>query len=461
MLDLVTGGSSRDCAGVSRRDFLRIGTLGLGGLSLPRLLAARDGGFVRDRSVVLLFLSGGASHIETFDPKMDAPAGVRSMTGSVATSLPGVRFGGTFPRLAALAHRMAVVRTFQHPVADHEKAIVHVLTGGTDPAGSGKEGHSLSSIYSRLRGANHPEKGTPTSTLLTDEEVDPQYRNERERVRKGSLPGSFGAAFAPFDPGAKSQALSDMTLRVPPERLNGRRELLDALDGLRRDVDASGTLDAVDKYEQQAVDVLLRGAGAAFDVAKEDPKLLRRYDTSRIRIGKKEFRPSTLGRQMLLARRLCESGCGFVTVHSAGWDMHADGNNPGIVSGMEMLGTTLDIAVSAFLEDVQARGLSEKILLVVTGDFGRTPKVNRNGGRDHWSRLGTLAFSGGGLQMGQVVGDSDPGAAEPAGDPVTPADLRATILHSLFDLGELRVRRGLPRGLQTILEEGRPIPGLV
>jgi uncharacterized protein (DUF1501 family) len=217
----------------------------------------------------------------------------------------------------------------------------------------------------------------------------------------------------------------------------------------------------MDRYEQQAVEVLLRGASAAFDLSKEDPKLVRRYDTRHVKVGKKEFRPSTLGRQMLLARRLCESGCGFVTVHSAGWDMHADGNNPGIESGMEMLGTTVDIAVSAFLEDVEARGLSERILLVITGDFGRTPKINKKGGRDHWSRLGTLAFAGGGLRMGQVVGESDRTASEPATEPVTPAAMMSTILHTLFDVGQLRLQPGVPRDLLGLIERTPPIAELV
>jgi len=446
--------------GPSRRDFLRIGAFGLGGLALPRLLAAREEGFVRDRSVVLLFLSGGASHIETFDPKMEAPSEFRSMTGEVPTSLPGVTFGGSFPRLAKLAHRMAVVRSFQHPIGDHEKAIVHVLTGGTDSAGQLKEGYSIGSVTSKLRGANHPEKGTPTYSLLTDDEVDPQYRNERERVRRGSHAGALGALASPFEPAGKSQALSDMSLRVPAERLEDRQELLRQLDRLEREIDQGGAIGAMDRYERQAVEVLLRGAGEAFDLSKEDPRLLKRYDTGRIKVGKKEFRPSTLGRQMLLARRLCESGCGFVTVHSAGWDMHADGNNPGIESGMEMLGTTVDIAVSAFLEDVAARGLSEKILLVVTGDFGRTPRINKKGGRDHWAKLGTLAFAGGGLRMGQVVGESDRTASEPATTPIGPAQMMSTILHTLFDVGRLRLESGVPRELLTLVETP-PIAELV
>jgi uncharacterized protein (DUF1501 family) len=164
---------------------------------------------------------------------------------------------------------------------------------------------------------------------------------------------------------------------------------------------------------------------------------------------------------MLLARRLCEAGCGFVTVQSAGWDMHADVNNPDMKSGMEMLGPTLDQAASAFLEDVEARGLSEKILLVITGDFGRTPKLNNRGGRDHWANLGTLAFAGGGLKMGQVIGQSTRDAAEPASDPITPQNMMATIMHALFDLGALRVARGLPGDLVTTFDQALPIRELV
>ena len=200
MLTVVTGGHHRDCQGRTRRDFLRVGALGLGGLTLSGLLAARAraaaaGGVVKDKSIVLLFLSGGASHIETFDPKMTAPSEVRSVNGELRTSLPGVTFGGSFPRLARLAHRMAVVRSFHHTITNHPKAIRHVLTGGDNPTGA-----SMGSIYMRLRGANHPRTGLPTYATITSQEVDPQYIKERPRVTTASGPGSLGLAYAPFDP---------------------------------------------------------------------------------------------------------------------------------------------------------------------------------------------------------------------------------------------------------------------
>ncbi len=481
MLTLHTGHGTRDCAGQSRRDFLRIGGLGLGALTLPQWLAlsaadAQGGtGFVRDRSVVLLYLSGGASHIETFNPNMDAPLPYRSMTGATATSVPGLSFGGTFTRLAKQAHRMSIVRSFTHSVGDHDKAHAHVLSGGTDEKGDGKLGQSMGAVYGRLAGTSHPKTGLPSFSLLTHDEVDSQYRRELERLLRGSSPGKLGAALAGFEyqetaagTGQKKKAAAkrtgslaeDLQLTLPETRLDDRRALLDSLDRLRRNVDASGQMAAADKFHQQAFDLITGSAAEALDLSREDKSVLAGYDTSKIQIGHKTFRKSTLGRQMLVARRLVEAGCGFITVHSAGWDMHADGNNPGIQKGFAMLGTSLDIAVSAFLEDLAARGLSEKVLLVITGDFGRTPRINKTGGRDHWARLGTLAFAGGGLPGGAVIGAADRQNGEPADSPVTPRAMLGTIFHRLFDVGQLRVARGLPRELVQLVEGAEPIRGL-
>lgn len=473
MLTLLDHCDHPSCDRLSRRDFVQAGTLALGGLTLPWLLeqqtalaettsSSSSGGpsFVRDKSIVLLFLSGGASHIETFNPNMDAPAPYSSMTGEVTASVPGVTFGGTFPMLAKHAHEMAVVRSFQHPITDHVAAIVHVLTGGTDPVGKRKTGFSMGSICSRLAGANHPRTGMPSFTLLNTDEVDPQYRNERTRVENGSEPNSLGAAFGPFNPSGKSDAVRNMRLNVPRGRLDNRRELLVSLDQLKSEVDELQVLDSADRFTQQAFDVILGSAAEAFDLSRENRRLFERYDTSHIQVGKKLFRPSLLGQHMLTARRLVESGCRFVTVHSAGWDMHADGNNPGIVAGMEMLGRSVDQAVSAFLEDVAARGLSDKILLIITGDFGRTPKINKNGGRDHWSNLSTLAFAGGGWKMGQVIGQSARKNDVPQSEPLTTSHLLGTVMHTLFDVPALRLARGVPRELMTLVEQAVPVPGL-
>ena len=465
MLTVFSGNKSKNCDGVSRRDFLSAGSLALGSLTLPQLLATRsalgsDHPYVRDRSVVLLYLSGGGSHIETFDPKMDAPAEIRSVTGSVQTTRPGVHYGGTFPQLANHAHELSIVRSFKHPIGGHEQAHVHVLTGGTDPKGDGKTGFSMGSLASRLRGANHPETGMPSFTLLTEPEIDGQYRKELGRVRKGSRPGVLGLPYSPFEPGAGGHAVENMTLHLPSDRFGDRRALLSSLDLWQRRVERLTTVSGTNKFNEQAVNLLAGGAAKAMDLSTEDPQLVERYDTSDTQIGFKKFRASTLGKQMLMARRLCEAGCGFVTVHSAGWDMHADGNNPGMQVGMEMLGRTMDKAVSTFLDDVKQRGLSDKILLVITGDFGRTPRVNKKGGRAHWARLCTLAFAGGGIQPGQIIGKSSRDGGEPATTPYNASHLMATIMHSRFDMGELRLESQFPRELMQMLEDTPPIQEL-
>ncbi len=466
MLTVYSSTGSTNCQGIARRDFLRAGALSLGGWSLVDLLrtqaaAADSGSIVRDKAVVVLFLSGGASHIETFDPKLSAPSEIRSMTGETTTSLPGVTYGGTFTRLAARAHRLSIVRSFQHPINEHVAAISHVLTAGTDRTGKGSEGFSMGALYSRFRGTNHPTTGLPTFSLLTADEVDRQYSSEKGRVQQGSAPRVLGQAYAPFDIAGKSDAVKNMRLNLSPERLDDRRQLLAGLDRVNRAIDTSGAMDSLDRFQQQAVNVVLGSASQAFDLKREDPRLIEKYDTSDIRIGHNKYRASTLGHQFLLSRRLIEAGCGFVTIHSAGWDMHADGNNPGILDGMDRLGVSVDQAVSVFLDDLAERGLSEKVLLVITGDFGRTPRINKRGGRDHWANLCTLAFAGGGLKMGQVVGQSAKNADVPGTDPVTPGNLLGTVMHQLFDVSALRLKPGVPRDVVKAVEDAQPISALI
>ncbi|MDA1015859.1 MAG: DUF1501 domain-containing protein [Planctomycetota bacterium] len=480
MLTIEFGTGNRDCSGMPRRDFLRIGSLSLGGLSLPGLLATqadaagRKHGYFKDKSVVLLYLSGGASQIETFDPKMTAPDGIRSATGEVKTSLPGVTFGGTFPLLAKLAGRMAIVRSHAHSVGSHEQAHVHVLSGGTDPRGTQQKGFSIGSCFARLRGTNHERTGLPTYVGLNEQEVDGQYLKEIGRFNKGSWPGELGQSFGPFvhqvgwsdenlaNGGVKqtNPIAANMRLNIAKSDLDNRLKLLKSIDSFNRKLDAGGTMAALDEFSAQAVTVLLGNATQALDFQHEDRKTIARYDTSDMRIGHKKFRPSTLGKQMLVARRLCEAGAGFVSVHSAGWDMHADKNNPGVVKGMNMLGPTLDRSVSAFLEDVENRGLCEKILLVIVGDFGRSPKIDKNGGRGHWAKLCPLVFAGGGLRMGQVIGESNAKAEVPATAPISPTDMMATVLHALFDVGEMRLDSSVPRNISQHIERGRRIEEL-
>jgi hypothetical protein len=217
----------------------------------------------------------------------------------------------------------------------------------------------------------------------------------------------------------------------------------------------------IETFEQQALGLLLGKSRGAFDLSGEDPRLVERYDTSRFRAGITRERPSTLGHQLLLARRLCEAGCGFITIHNPGWDMHGGDTQMNMPDGMARLGRPLDHAVSVFLEDVAERGLSDKILLIITGEFGRTPLVKANGGRDHWPRLSTLAFAGGGLRMGQVIGRSTSKAEEPQSDPVTIDHLFATVMHVLLDVPALTAQPDVPRDLASLLVRSRPIAELV
>jgi hypothetical protein len=452
---------------LNRRAFLRVGSLALGGLSLPGLLAARAATsrpLLTDRSVIFLFLHGGPSQTETFDPKMTAPAGVRSATGELATTLPGLTFGGTFPRLAALAHRLTVVRSFVPGDANHDiKPVVARDTFGAN----------LGSVYARVAGSNRPGTGMPTNVALFPRAVDADAQPGNMNFGKFGSTGPFGGACAPFDPAGGGQLQKDMQLTVPLGRLDERRRLLAELDRARAALEEAGAHDGADRVREQAFSTILGGVAEAFHLAREDPRTVARYDTAPLvrpeNINKKwrNYRnyvdnARSLGKLLLLARRLCERGCGFVTVTTNFvWDMHADVNNAGVAEGMRYMGLPLDHAVSAFLEDVEARGLADKILLVVCGEMGRTPRINKNGGRDHWGNLGPLLLAGGGLNMGRVVGQSNRDAGEPQSYPVRIPNLLATVLHTLLDVGELRIVPGVPREIAQTMTGWEPIPGLL
>ncbi len=453
----------------SRRSFLRAGSLSLGGLSLPGLLAARHaaaqaGGPLRDKSVIFLFMHGGPPQTETFDPKMSAPSGVRSVTGEVRTSIPGVTFGSTFQKLAARAKQLSVVRSFVTGNANHDlKPLVCEETLKAN----------LGSLYARIAGANHPGSGMPTNVALYPNAVDASTRTTTQEFGRFESSGLLGSVYAPFVPGAGGHAQKDMTLAIPRDRLDHRRELLEQLDSLQRSVDASGGLEGADRFRQQAYSVLLGSVADAFDLSKEDPRTVERYDTGGLIrhdaistkwANHKNYldHVKSLGKLLLMARRLCEGGCGFVTVTTNFvWDFHADGNNATVEEGLRYVGAPFDHAVSAFLDDVQARGLSERILLVACGEIGRTPKLNARGGRDHWGKLAPLLLAGGGLQMGRVIGESSADASEPAGQAVTPSQLVSTILHTLADPAQVRLMSGLSPDLLRVATENEPIRGLV
>ena len=453
----------------SRRDFLTVGTAGVGGLSLASLLAIRAGAAelsdaVRDRSVVFLNLQGGPTQFETFDPNMQAPSEIRSITGQIPTSLPGVTFGGTLPRLARLADRMAIVRSYRHGISSHGPAAHHVMAGG-NPSGA-----MMGAIYSTAAGLSNPRSGLPRNVLVTAAAAGEKYKDLYKSVSRVSQTGTLSPIHKPFDLGAGGTLLDNMTLRLDQARLDDRRQLLESLDALKRKLDRTRILEGASRFEQQAFDVLARGVATAFDLSQEDPRLLERYDTGAFEPGDgvrtrneyaKQFSPVALGRQMLLARRLCEAGCGFVTVTCGGWDMHGGGKEFTMADGIASLTPAIDKGVSAFIEDVESRGLGDQILLVITGEFGRTPRINKNGGRDHWGNLCPVVFVGGGLPMGQVIGQSTRDGGEPATDPISSGNILATLMHSLFDVSELRLVSGIPKDVESLILGGTPIPQLI
>ena len=344
---------------------------------------------------------------------------------------------------------------------------MHVAAGGN------ATGACMGALYSVIAGLANPDTGMPLNTIVTPRSIEEKYKSFNVVPPRVTDTGSLSETHKPFDPAGGGYLLDDMKLSIPQGRFDDRLELVASLDKLRRQAEASEKVRGASAFQQQAVDAILGQAADAFDWRREDPKLVERYDTSAFTVPEsviaqrgdrgnlvRNHSPVALGQQMMLARRLCEAGCRFVTVPSPGWDMHGS-HEYAIVDGMPILGPALDKAVSAFIEDVEDRGLTEKILLVITGEFGRTPKINKNGGRDHWGNLCPLVFYGGGLKTGQVVGASDRQGGAPTSTPVTSSHVLGTIMHSLLDVGELRTRVNVPRDVMSAITGSRPIPELI
>ena len=451
-----------------RREFLRVGGLGLGGLSLANMVGgdsmAADAllsSVLKDRSVIFLFLHGGPSQTETFDPKMTAPTGIQSVTGEINTAIPGVTFGSTFPKLANLADKFSVVRSFQTGDGNHD--IKPIVSRHSIDA-------NLGSLYSRIAGTTTPS-GMPSNVALFPRAINPDAQPAVKAFGDFSASGTLGQAYKPFVLGGGGLH-DDMKLNLAANRLEDRRQLIKELDRNRRLLDSSRN-DAIGRIRAQAFETVLGGVSDAFDLSKEDTRTIERYDTAPLvrpdQINRQwnnynnyVDNAQTLGKLMLMARRLCQAGCGFVTVTTNFvWDMHADINNATMHEGMQYMGPPLDHALSAYVEDIEARGLQDKILLVACGEMGRTPKINANGGRDHWGRIAPLFVYGGGLKMGQVIGESTKDAGEPASNPYRIDNLIATIMHSLTDVSQLRLLPNLPNDLLRVTTSSTPISELV
>ena len=422
----------RDSRG-GRRAFLRAGTLGLGGLTLADALRLRAAESARrDAAAILIFLSGGPSQTDTFDPKPDAPEEFRGPFRSIPTALIGVRVGELFPRIARLLDRMTVVRSLHHGDGSHHHSYHWVLTGAY-PRNLHfyvNQRPAVGAVVARFRGPNRP--GLPPYVTIP-------------RAASYGGPAYLGPGYGPFPAGdPNSPAFVVPNLKMPsgvdPARLANRKALLGAFDRMRHDLDTHGTAEGMDTFTRSAFELVLGPAArVAFDLGREDDRLRDRYGRTRV------------GQSCLLARRLVEAGVTFVMVEDyehTEWDLHGTNGGPGVKAGTEIKGPHLDRAVSALVEDLEARGLLGRTLVVAVGEFGRTPRVNPNGGRDHWGRVFSALLAGGGLRHGQVIGASTAKAETPKERPLNPGDLLATVYHAL----------GIDPQATANDPTGRPIP---
>ena len=408
------------CDGISRRSFLQIGGSFVGGLSLPQILQAEAiaGTSNSHKAVIFIFLAGGPPHQDMFDLKPDAPEGIRGEFKPISTSIPGIQIGELFPKIAGMMDKFAVIRSLTGAVNEH---VSHICYSGFSYAEFGREDRPcVGSVVSQLLGPVDPAVPPFVSTA---------------KKTKGGLWGNpgeagfLGPAYRPFTPIGR-----DMTLlepRISLDRLEGRQVLRAGIDAERRRADKHQGLDT---FSQQAFDILTSSKVLKALDLENEPKAIRD------RYGYGSLDPVSDGshrepQHFLAALRLVQAGVRVVTVPFSRWDWHG-GNFKRAREDCPML----DNGVSALVEDIHARGLEKDVTVVVWGEFGRTPKINDNAGRDHWPRASCALLAGGGMHVGQVIGSTDKDAADPKDRPVHYQDVMATVYHNLgFNLEETRV----------------------
>jgi hypothetical protein len=402
--------------GLHRREFLRLGGLGLAGLTLSALLRheAHAANPSRPKSVIYVVLGGGPSHIDSYDLKPDAPAEYRGPFNPISTKLPGVRICELMPRQAGIMDRLALLRGIRSVENDHFLSEVYSglpRTAGQRPA--------FGSVVSRLAGNT---SALPTYVSLDRASTD-QFEFEK--------PYYAGAGHAPFRP--FGSALDDLSPVKSLEQLQDRKQLLSAFDTMRRDLDRNNTLDGLDRFHAQALDMITSSrVRDAFDLSKESDRVIASY-------GKGKYPHQTVkdifydwnGKAFLQARRLVEAGVRVVTLRAAEWDHHSSAQGD-IFAAMRCLLPLLDRSVTALFNDLTDRGLDKDVLVVVLGEFGRTPKIGQPGpGREHWAEAGCALFFGGGLKMGQVIGETDSRAERSRSGSISFQNIIATIYHVL------------------------------
>ncbi len=409
-------GRSGYCDGVSRRGFLKIGALGVGaaGLNLADIYRteAATGSKLRHKSVINIFLGGGPPHQDMWEIKTEAPKEIRGPFNPIATNVPGIQIGECFPQIAQIMDKSVVIRSVVGCEGRHNS--FQCMTGWRHAELRSMGGHpAMGSVLHRLHGP-------------VDKSVPPYVGMATAGVwRDPGTPGFLGAAFAPFKP--EGDSMADMKLNgITTDRLGDRRSLLRSVDTLKRSVDASGQLTAIDAYEQQAFDVLTSSKLIdALDVSKEDPEVRARYGT-----GKPyQFQydgANTNNEMILMARRLVEVGVRCVTMTYGRWDSH--GNNEGLVRHH---GVRIDQAVAALVTDLEERGMLDDVTVLVWGEFGRTPRINKNAGRDHWTQVSCAYMAGGGMHTGQAIGSTNRLGEKAQTRPVHVQEIFSTVYKNL------------------------------
>ena len=407
------------CDGLSRRNFLRIGGLGLAGLSLPQLLQAQQSTGSRPKSVIMIYLVGGPPHQDMFDLKPEAPQEIAGPWRPIETNVPGMEICEAFPRLARIADKLVTIRSIADSQSGHDAYQVFNGHNPRRPRPSG-DWPQFGSVVGRLQGSNRST--TPPYISLCYTCSHGPYNEPG--------PGFLGPAYNPFRPTGPTR--DDMVLNgITLDRLADRRKLLQSVDQFRRDVDASGMMTGMDAFTEQAMSLLTSSRLAdALDLSKEDPKVVERYgtgDPTRFMDGNGAPR---VPQSLLLARRLIEAGARIVTLNYSKWDWHGGTNNSIFKREAEDF-PVFDQCVSALVEELHERGLAEDCTVIVWGEFGRTPKINAQVGRDHWPRVNCALMAGGGMRTGQVIGATDRLGAEVADRPVTFSEVYATLYRNL------------------------------
>ena len=444
MLEM-TGTKQRLCDGITRRTALRIGALGMGGLSLPGLLRAEQASGIRQshKSVIMIYLVGAPPHQDMYDLKMGAPLEIRGEFRPIPTNVPGIDICEHMPYMAKIMDRCVPLRSvYGSPNGSHDSFIC--CTGRSfvnQPPGGWP---AIGPVVSKVSGAAHP--AVPPFIGLAPDSGHPPYGSP-------GLPGFLGVGHAAFRPSGPAQA--DMVLNaISQDRLKDRSSLLQSVDRLRRDIDARGALKGIDDLNAQALGILTSGKLAdAFDLSREDPAIVERYGKG----DKKNYGDGAPRNpeHFLLARRLVEAGARVVTLNFGRWDFHSQNFSEAKNTHLPIF----DRALSALIEDLHDRGMSDDVAVVAWGEFGRTPQINKDAGRDHWPQVGGGVIAGGGFRTGQVIGSTDRLGAEIASRPVHFGEVHAS-LHRFMGIDPETKLHDLAGRPQYLIDGHKPLQEL-